>query len=424
MSNTGSNLRIGIESATAVGILTGSSNYSACIGTLTANKLHLGTNSTVRLTIDSAGLVGIGTSSPQANLQVTSSAFPVLKVADGIGGGAVALGDSTISGNYVGIWRGAANSISGGGFLNIQGNNIAFMSTDAVFGSATRTMTLDNSGNLLVGTTSAVDSSKVQISGAKTLSSGIPQGQLNIADTTAFATGVGGAVAFSAQYQTGLYTTMGSVEGVRENGNNGDYAGNLIFRTRSNGGDNTERAKIASNGYASFGALATASGTAQFSVFANDLASSNGIQVKNATNSTGGAFVFFTNNAPTTIGSITQNATTTVAYNTSSDYRMKENVVPMTGALDKIAQLKPVTYKWREEFGGEDGQGFIAHELAEIVPDCVSGQKDAIDADGNPKYQGVDTSFLVATLVSAIQEQQSLIESMAAKLKDAGVAGF
>jgi hypothetical protein len=104
-----------------------------------------------------AGSVGIGTSSPNANLQVTSSAFPVLKVADELGGGAVALGDSTITSNYVGIWRGAANSISGGGFLNVQGNGIAFMSTDNVFGSATRTMTLDNGGKLLVGTTNSQD---------------------------------------------------------------------------------------------------------------------------------------------------------------------------------------------------------------------------------------------------------------------------
>jgi hypothetical protein len=74
----------------------------------------------------------------------------------------------------------------------------------------------------------------------------------------------------------------------------------------------------------------------------------------------------------------------------------------MTGALEKIAQLKPVTFKWKED--GSDGQGFIAHELAEVVPQCVDGEKDAVHKDGKPKYQGVDTSFLVATLTAAIQE--------------------
>ena len=103
----------------------------------------------------------------------------------------------------------------------------------------------------------------------------------------------------------------------------------------------------------------------------------------------------------TATGNISQSSSTT-AYNTSSDYRLKENVAPMTGALATVSQLKPVTYKWKRD--GADGQGFIAHELQEVVPDCVTGTKDAIDKDGNPAYQGVDTSFLVATLTAAIQE--------------------
>ena len=106
--------------------------------------------------------------------------------------------------------------------------------------------------------------------------------------------------------------------------------------------------------------------------------------------------------------------TSTVLYVSVSDYRLKENVVPMTGALAKVAQLKPVTYKWKSN--GSDGQGFIAHELAEVCPDAVSGEKDAIDADGKPKYQGIDTSFLVATLTAAIQEQQAMIASFEARL--------
>jgi hypothetical protein len=94
--------------------------------------------------------------------------------------------------------------------------------------------------------------------------------------------------------------------------------------------------------------------------------------------------------------------TLTTTYATSSDYRLKNTIAPMTGALAKVAQLKPVTYKWNAD--GSDSQGFIAHELAEIVPQCVTGDKDAVDANGNPKYQGIDTSFLVATLTAAIQE--------------------
>jgi hypothetical protein len=110
-------------------------------------------------------------------------------------------------------------------------------------------------------------------------------------------------------------------------------------------------------------------------------------------------------------GAITTNGTTT-SYVTSSDYRLKENVQPMQDALAVIAQLNPVTYTWKAD--GSDGQGFIAHELQAVVPDCVTGEKDAVDAEGNPQYQGVDTSFLVATLVKAVQELTARIAALEA----------
>jgi hypothetical protein len=116
--------------------------------------------------------------------------------------------------------------------------------------------------------------------------------------------------------------------------------------------------------------------------------------------STNGTVITFRRDT-TSVGSIDV-TTTATSYVTSSDYRLKNTIAPMTGALAKVAALKPVTYKWNVD--GSDGEGFIAHELAEVVPQCVTGEKDAVDADGNPKYQGIDTSFLVATLTAAIQE--------------------
>jgi hypothetical protein len=86
----------------------------------------------------------------------------------------------------------------------------------------------------------------------------------------------------------------------------------------------------------------------------------------------------------------------------------------MTGALARVASLKPCTYTWKST--GQASQGFIAHELQAVVPECVSGEKDAVDADGKPIHQGVDTSFLVATLTAAIQEQQALITSLTARI--------
>jgi hypothetical protein len=124
-----------------------------------------------------------------------------------------------------------------------------------------------------------------------------------------------------------------------------------------------------------------------------------------------GNVVFINGNGQ--VGSIDTSGTST-SYVTTSDYRLKENIAPMTGALDVVSALKPVTYKWKTD--GSNSQGFIAHELQAVVPECVSGEKDAVDDEGKPKYQGIDTSFLVATLTAAIQEQQALIEQLTTRL--------
>ena len=129
------------------------------------------------------------------------------------------------------------------------------------------------------------------------------------------------------------------------------------------------------------------------------------------TTNDGAVAAFFRDTA--TVGSISI-TTTATTYNTSSDYRLKENIAPMTGALAKVQALKPVTYTWKST--GEASQGFIAHELAEVVPDCVTGEKDAVDEEGNPQYQGIDTSFLVATLTAAIQELNAKVTALEAQL--------
>jgi hypothetical protein len=113
------------------------------------------------------------------------------------------------------------------------------------------------------------------------------------------------------------------------------------------------------------------------------------------------------------VGSISYTSSATT-YSTSSDYRLKENIAPMTGALATVSALKPVTYKWKAD--GSDGQGFIAHELQAVVPDCVTGEKDAVDEEGNPQYQGIDVSFLVATLTCAIQELKAELDTVKSEL--------
>jgi hypothetical protein len=109
-----------------------------------------------------------------------------------------------------------------------------------------------------------------------------------------------------------------------------------------------------------------------------------------------------------------QVGTTSTSYITSSDYRLKENITPMTGALGIVQQLKPVTYKWKVD--GSSGQGFIAHELQEFVPEAVCGNKDDVTEDGSIKPQGIDTSFLVATLTAAIQELKTELDNVKTEL--------
>ena len=165
--------------------------------------------------------------------------------------------------------------------------------------------------------------------------------------------------------------------------------------------NNTERARIDTNGSLLLGVTSNISTTSRFNIGIPQ--NTNwGINMK-PTDGSGGSYrgVSFSNFSGTNVGAI-ECTTSATSYVTSSDYRLKEDITPMIGALSKVALLKPVTYKWKAS--GETTQGFIAHELQAIVPECVVGEKDAVNKDGSIKPQGIDTSFLVATLTAAIQE--------------------
>lgn len=203
--------------------------------------------------------------------------------------------------------------------------------------------------------------------------------------------------------------------------NNGDY---MQFATNG-----SERARIDSSGNllvnttaqqtGGNGKLSVAGGSGVAATLTNNsFASFYTAEVYNYTTSTGAGAAryikFSMGSTPTQTGSIIGDGTNT-AYNTSSDYRLKENVAPMTGALALVMQQRPVTWTWKTN--GKPGKGFIAHWLQEDgAGECVSGEKDAVDADGNPDYQGVDTSFLVATLTAAIQELKAEVDALKAQL--------
>jgi hypothetical protein len=99
--------------------------------------------------------------------------------------------------------------------------------------------------------------------------------------------------------------------------------------------------------------------------------------------------------------------TTATAYNTSSDYRLKQNVEPLVGGLAKLAQLKPSTFEFKSE-PDVKVDGFIAHEVQEVVPIAVTGEKDG------DEMQGLDHSKLVPVLVAAVQELSAKVAALEA----------
>ena len=150
-------------------------------------------------------------------------------------------------------------------------------------------------------------------------------------------------------------------------------------------------------------------GTSGFAHGTNDGA--NALSLSRRVNA--GQVVYFYNGTTTASGSISVSGASTT-YNTSSDYRLKENVVNMTDALETIKRLRPIKYNF---IGDTDTiYGFLAHEVQDVLPRAVTGEKDAVDADGEPEYQGIDHSVIVPTLVGAIQELIEEVELLKSKV--------
>ena len=273
---------------------------------------------------------------------------------------------------------------------------------------------VDTSQNVGIGTTSTSAKLSVSLGGVSTL------GQQS---NQALALLGGGSNNQLCQigmgYGTGVTytpTAIGSITTTQT----GYTIADLIFATRSVNTDTapSERMRINSDGRVYSGSASPwtvgSGGVNAWALynggdFPLSVASQSTITgIFNRCTSTGTVVEFKYNASPK--GTISTDGST-VAYNTSSDYRLKDEVTPMSGALDKVSELKPVTWKWKST--NENGQGFIAHELAEVCPQAVHGTKDEVDADGNPVYQGIDTSFLVATLTAAIQELKAINDTQA-----------
>jgi hypothetical protein len=283
-----------------------------------------------RLRIDSSGnlLVGIATSP-------THSTTGMFIGTSGNRGVSWSYSSDT---HYVRLESSVIDGITINGY-----SGVAFATGSRTNSTWTERMRLEG-GNLLIGTTTAVDSSKVQIIGAKAFSSGIPQGQFNVADSTAYAAGVGGAIAFGGKYHSaGFYTTFASIEGVKENATDNHYSGNLVFRVRLTGNDNIERMRINADGNllvggTSAGSMSAPSGSSIVVANSGGILSTSGTIANNGTlvlnlNSGGGAWAGFLVVSNTYLAN--------AAIRTSTTYSAMGRT--LTGVLTQIASNNGTT---------------------------------------------------------------------------------
>jgi hypothetical protein len=359
---------------TSVGLHVGSGKVlkvGGHIDTDASTALTLKTVGTTAVTIDTSQNVGIGTASPQRTLHVENSSGNLVRLNN----------SSSANGSYSSIEL----TSTGGNNCQIRGvqdsstaGHLEFYTLSA--SAVSERMRIDSSGNVGIGTSSP--SAKFEVRGGRSWFQ---------ANSEPYAVYVSYASGTNGYFIGGTSTSALAFS---------DGAGNERMRIDSSGNLLVGTTDAAPRNFTSgFGFQA---GAGLFQV-----GSTSGSNYFNLT-SASGTIIEFRRQAGT-VGNISTNGSN-CTFNSTSDYRLKEDIAPMTGALAKVSALKPVTYKWK--LTGIQDEGFIAHELAEVCPSAVTGEKDAVDAEGNPQYQGIDVSFLVATLTAAIQEQQALITTL------------
>ena len=412
----------------ALGVFSGGGYDSALTFHTSVN-----TTSSEKVRIDSSGNVGIGTTSPSYLLDLagagvgagaTQSLLQLRSASDASANSVEMLLTPLISGQTktaIGAQRSGASSNA----------ELYF----AVAGS--ERARIDSSGKLLVGTSTARGNFKIGLTlydAAQQLESG----------SQGFQSFVGGSPSAAGPYLILAHQRSGAVGGntvlvsgdemgtVSFHGGDGtnlvigaairaevdgtpganDMPGRLVFSTTADGAASpTERMRITNGGNVLFNATAVVEQGLVLISYNGGL-NQGAIFAESDTTSGNTAIRFKV--AGSTVGSITTTSSAT-AYNTSSDYRLKENVTAVTDGITRLQQLKPSRFNFIVD-PDHTVDGFIAHEVQDIVPEAITGEKDAEDDDGNPVYQGIDQSKMLPLVVAALQECVKRIESLESEL--------
>ena len=352
------------------------------------NDIQIHTNNTERMRIDSAGAVTV----KRASTYTTGLQHGLaIQQASATNGNRAGLVFKSLDGFSIAGINGVISTHSG-----TQANNVGYLefyTKASGTSSAEERMRIDSNGKLVVGATSF-------LSGANSFSQAMISGSvggliINSTDTSA------------SSYCRLMFTPNGHITGneglIRYN--TSDY--HMSFWTQGN-----ERMRITSAGEICMGP-----GN-------NGISSSYAQSIKITPNSGGTIYVnhntgthyalAFVNTSINVIGSITTSNIAT-AFNTSSDYRLKENVVNIADGIARVKQLAPKRFNFIVDTD-TTVDGFLAHEAQTVVPEAVTGTKDEVDADGNAVIQGIDQSKLVPLLTAALQEAIAKIETLEAKV--------
>ena len=325
----------------------------------TGRTMAFGAAGSTQMTLTSTGL-GIGTSSPAYKLDVKGN------IRSGLAStttGEIAF-FSASNDSQMGLLNNATEFKIYSTYASTAGYKpINFYTSDAL------KMTLDADGDLGIGTSSPTQKLDVYGNGMK-VNNASYVGYLGAGNTFA-----GGAASdFCVRSDNVLSFAT-----------NGPY----------------ERARITSGGRLFLGTSTSISDGLQVISFVGS--ANSGLVVSESANTSGAGYIYFGQGA-SIIGSISRiSNTAAIVYNTTSDYRLKTVTGTVTGQGSRIDALKPVDYLWTD--GGQQARGFLAHEFQTVYPNSVTGEKDALDADGNPKYQSMQaaTSEVIADLIAEIQ---------------------